>query len=67
MSTASVRQIRKGDTVRLKPNIFLLQKADETARVKFVYRRKAHVMPPLNGNSFLHVESLERVLARSAS
>ena len=59
-----MRRIRKGDTVRLKPNIFLMQKNDETARIVFIYRYQAHVSPALNSHTMLHVDSLERVYLR---
>lgn len=67
LGETAIRGIRKGDTVRLKPNVFLLQVEDRTAQVLFIYRRRAHIEPPLNGHSMLGVESLECVSLREST
>lgn len=58
----SERRIRKGDRVRLKPGVFLMQTEGETAKVQFIYRYRApHLNEKLNSQSVFHVSNLERV------
>lgn len=53
-------QLRKGHTVRLRPDSFLMQ-TEAHAKVQFIYRGMAHIKPALNGFSSIRVGLLERV------
>lgn len=62
----TARRIRKGDYVRLKQGVFLLQKDGEIARVQFVHRHRVHVSPSLNTNSVFSADNLARVPTKEA-